>query len=178
MIQLEVNEELGFKFLGIGIKGDIQFKIFNTKEDEYYGLSRSQLQIIQNAHPHKVKIDLEPFDWAIYKGIKQISHSQNISHKDLWLDNKLLQKYFKKFNGEFDSTTDVDLTKSNYWNYISQLAVKAIKEYPLWKKSRKSNKKILKTTDLADWLKNLGAKTTREIEAIQKIMSDFYEELQ
>jgi hypothetical protein len=180
LVQLELNETLAFKFISLGIKDDIKFYIFNTKTNKFFELSSSQLQLIQNAHPKKIILALEESNFAgLYNGgLIDIAHSQLIHHSSLWLDEKIREKYLKKFNGEFECLDDINLTQSKYWNHLSHLTKKAIKEYPKWKKSRASKRKHFKTSELGDWLKLLGAKTTREAEAIKKTLSDFFEELQ
>lgn len=175
---LDVNEILANKFIQLGIKGSIDFYIFNTKENQYIKLTRSQLQTIQSEHPRKIIILLEKSNiTCIYKGnFIDIAHKQIINHSSLWLDPKQRDKHLKKFNGEFECLDEIDLTKSQYWNYLNRLIAKAIKEYPQWRNSRTSKNKRFKTSELAEWLKSIGA-NTREVEIIKKILPDFFEEL-
>jgi hypothetical protein len=67
------------------------------------------------------------------------------------------------------------LSRSDYWQRLQAMAVKAVAEFPDWKRSQR---KIQKSGSLQDWLTgNIGA-NTREAEILKKVLSDFFEELQ
>jgi hypothetical protein len=66
------------------------------------------------------------------------------------------------------------LSKSEYWQRLQAMAVKAIKEYPDW---RRTQPRIQKSGSLQDWLKDRIGANTREAEILKKVLSDFFEEL-
>jgi hypothetical protein len=67
-----------------------------------------------------------------------------------------------------------ELVTNHYWIEFTNLATKAINEYPIWKNKQR---KVQKTGNLQDWLVNDCNASTREAEILKKILSDKFQEL-
>jgi len=67
-----------------------------------------------------------------------------------------------------------ELSINGYWIELTNLATKAINEYPIWKGKQR---KVQKTGNLQDWLVNDCNVSNREAEILKKILSDKFQEL-
>ena len=61
------------------------------------------------------------------------------------------------------------LLRSDYWKKLTKNAAEAVNQYPSW---RITEKKVQKSANLHDWLKNKFSLTDRETEIIKKILSE------
>lgn len=190
LVQLEKNDAFAFKLLGAGIRSDIKFYIFNTKEEKYVELSRSQLQIIQNTHPKKINIKLEDSsDWILYNQ-RPIStaHSQQINYLDLWLTASNYSNLKEKNNldkteikvKESEKTIKSNQLVNSYLEVIQDcpsiqrlmgLVLKAINTFPAYKAS---TPKIRKTGNLTQWIKSELSVNDREAYFITMALSEKY----
>jgi len=67
-----------------------------------------------------------------------------------------------------------ELSTNGYWIELTNLATKAINEYPIWKSKQR---KVQKTGNLQNWLVNDCSVSNREAEILKKILSDKFQEL-
>lgn len=77
-------------------------------------------------------------------------------------------------NDTADAISDENLSKSAYWNKLIDLVTKAVNEYKPWKKTQR---RIQKTGNLNDWLKNTIGADSREAEIIKKVLTDEFNDL-
>lgn len=195
LLQLGKNDDLGFKFIGMGIRGDIEFYLFNTKKEKYTKLTRGQLQTIQNAHPMKINILLEDnSSWILYKG-EPVSpaHSQKINYLDLWLTSADYHTFKEKINPhEATVSTQTKATNSeekpkqiseSYSEIIQDcpsikrlmdLINKSIDAFPAFKES---TPKIRKTGNLTEWIKFTFGTNDRETYFVIMALSEKFPEL-
>lgn len=66
------------------------------------------------------------------------------------------------------------LLKSKYYRRRMQMELNAIREYPAWKRGQRT---VKKSGNLKDWLTETIGTDSREVEALKKILSDIFEEL-
>lgn len=178
LVQLNVTEEEARIIIGHGISGHAKFYIMNCKDSKFHELTAGELQNIQSNHPKKTRIYLEPFTPVIYKGFQNSAKDQSTNYLDLWVDENDLKNILKSMRGNVTANKEIDLSDSIYWNKLENMTKRAIQEYPLWKLSRNTDRKIQKTQDLKDWLVSaaIGA-DSREAEIIKKTLSDYFNEL-
>jgi hypothetical protein len=68
-----------------------------------------------------------------------------------------------------ENTKNPTLTQSDYWSKFTQIALRAIDEFPAW---RDSQRQVQKTGNLMDWLTNNLGVNNREAEILKKVLSD------
>lgn len=184
LMQIEHDIFKARDLIGRGILGEISFHIMNSKTDGFQLLTPGQLQKIQNAHPKKVSLDLEPSSMIFIEG-KLINpcHKQQINYQDLWLDKALYKNYCVKNNLKnahkiegilAENEIDTLLESSVHWQQVKELAKLAIRKFPAWEKQ---NNRIQKTGNLTEWLTRDVKANTRQVQFIISILSDIYKEL-
>lgn len=116
---LDISEAEAFKFISYGIKGDWDFFVMNSKQNNFQLLTRGALQQIQNAHPQKAIVYLEKFQLYIgFNVVGNAAHRQNLNYTDLWTDqSNLEQENDLLFSNQRDVLTPGDE------NYSSELDI-------------------------------------------------------
>lgn len=177
-----ISEADAKKFIGLGIKGELQFEVMNNQQSRYQLLNDRQLNEIRSNHPEKKDIRLTDGHYNQQThNYDRYSYEQSINYEDLWFDASKFEMILKKYPHYSEQTIDHkniqidELQKSPYFNRITMLLCQAIQQFPDWSKK---HKKIQKTGNLLTWVQEIiGAKTDREADFIIKVMSDFFKEI-
>lgn len=101
----DVNEKDAKKFLMLGIKGDLQFEVLNTKTSQFQLLNKGQIQEICIKHPNRAMINLieGQYDQGEPCINYAFTHNQQINYSDLWFDQPKFEAiFFAKSNKSFD----------------------------------------------------------------------------
>ncbi|GEM_PF-6859773 len=188
LIQLNPKETFVREIMATGIEGQTKFYIMNSKSNDFYLLTPGQLQTIQNNHPGKVLVFLEPPEIGFYgTKLADVSHKQYINYLDLWLN----KSFYKSFQAKSDSKSKTEsisekeqttektniekiLQESPTLQRLLQLTDEVIKNFSIW---RNKVGKIRKTGNLLEWIKTMGA-SDRDAFFIIKILSEKFKELQ
>ena len=115
-----------------------------------------------------------------FKLVDQVMKHQRISNTregkcdELKKQNESLQQRCDAVEKElagFKKTSSEEslLLRSDYWKKLTKNAAEAVNQYPSW---RITEKKVQKSANLHDWLKNKFSLTDRETEIIKKILSE------
>ncbi len=72
LMQIEHDILKARDLIGRGILGEISFHIMNSKTDGFQLLTPGQLQKIQNAHPKKVSLNLEPSNYLMRSAYQKL----------------------------------------------------------------------------------------------------------
>jgi hypothetical protein len=107
---------------------------------------------------------------------KAVISFADLRNEKLTVENELeeVKKQLSMCNHIKTPKNSDELSANGYWIELTNLATKAINEYPIWKSKQR---RVQKTGNLQDWLVNDCNASNREAEILKKILSDKFQEL-
>lgn len=164
------------------LKHIIKMSPFATKYARYRELARravSQRQLQDPAEPLSFLAWAKKIELEIADGLVEQVERRGPVVRDWKKECEALTGELEKLRQEQQQTTKASeteqaLMKFSYWRKFSQMAAKAITEYPLWHPHQRV---VHKSGNLQEWLTATIGANSREAEIIKKLLSEAYKDL-